>query len=238
MNRNLRRALLLSLALHGLILFGVTLPSAPIPRATISAPLAARLVEPKPLPPPPPPPAPQPERPRAQPAKPAASAKPAPAPPKTASAPKRAPEAHSAAPSPQPASPAAQPAPDAPVPPSVVQTEPQPPPASPSGEQMVVRTREEYRLQILDAARSHNRYPALARENNWEGQVLVYMTVGVDGRATLSVKSSSGHALLDRQALEMFRRAQAAVPLPPALRGVEFGFELRAIYNLKDQVPG
>jgi hypothetical protein len=44
--------------------------------------------------------------------------------------------------------------------------------------------------------------------------------------------------VLDRQALEMFRQAQAQVPLPPSLRGKEVTLELRAIYNLKDQGSG
>jgi outer membrane biosynthesis protein TonB len=55
---------------------------------------------------------------------------------------------------------------------------------------------------------------------------------------SLSIKSSSKHAVLDRQALEMFKRAQAQVPLPASLRGKEFSLELRAIYYLKDQVSG
>jgi hypothetical protein len=44
--------------------------------------------------------------------------------------------------------------------------------------------------------------------------------------------------VLDRQALEMFRQAQAQVPLPAALRGKEVRLELRAIYNLRDQGSG
>jgi hypothetical protein len=40
--------------------------------------------------------------------------------------------------------------------------------------------------------------------------------------------------VLDEQALEMFRQAAKAVPLPPALRGKEFSLEVRAIYGLED----
>jgi TonB family protein len=64
------------------------------------------------------------------------------------------------------------------------------------------------------------------------------MVIGADGSVSLSIKSSSKHAVLDRQALEMFKRAQAQVPLPASLRGKEFSLELRAIYYLKDQVSG
>jgi protein TonB len=111
-------------------------------------------------------------------------------------------------------------------------------PPGPAAEQLEAVTRDQYRLQILDVARGHNRYPPLARENNWEGQVLVRMQIAADGRVSLAVERSSGHPVLDRQALEMFRRAQLQVPLPPSLRGKALSLELRAIYNLKDQVSG
>jgi TonB family protein len=64
------------------------------------------------------------------------------------------------------------------------------------------------------------------------------MEIAPDGRVSLAVEQSSGHPILDRQAMEMFRRAQAQVPLPASLRGKALSLELRAIYNLKDQVSG
>jgi protein TonB len=146
-------------------------------------------------------------------------------------------------PAPQPEPPASQPpAAQPPAPPAVARVEPVPaapaPPAAPSAEQAEAVTREQYRLQILDVARRHNAYPPLARENNWEGQVLVRMEIAPDGRVSLAVEKSSGHPVLDRQAMEMFKRAQAQVPLPASLRGRALSLELRAIYNLKDQGSG
>ena len=64
------------------------------------------------------------------------------------------------------------------------------------------------------------------------------MEIAADGRVSLAVEKSSGHPVLDRQAMEMFKRAQAQVPLPASLRGRPLSLELRAIYNLKDQVSG
>ena len=64
------------------------------------------------------------------------------------------------------------------------------------------------------------------------------MAIDVNGAVSLSVQRSSSHEVLDRQALDMFRRAQAQVPLPPALRGKPLSFELKAIYSLKDQGSG
>ena len=244
MNRTLHYAIALSIALHGVMLFGLSperragKPAAPPP------PLEARLVEP-PAPPAPPPPAqpappPPPPPPKVEPVKPAPPPKPAikpiprPKPPPPAPVAKPAPE-------PQPESePEPEPARQAPpASPTIARVEPAPAPApGPSAEQLEAITREQYRLELINAARGYNRYPPLARENNWEGEVRVRMQIGADGVVSLGVEKSSGHPVLDRQAVEMFRRAQAQVPVPPSLRGKAMSFELRAIYNLKDQVSG
>jgi len=51
----------------------------------------------------------------------------------------------------------------------------------------------------------------------------------------MTVSQSSGHALLDRQAIDMFRKAKPLVPIPAALRGREFRVTLKAIYSLRDR---
>jgi len=97
----------------------------------------------------------------------------------------------------------------------------------------------QYRLQLIGAARKYKRYPRLAMENNWEGDVVVRMAFGGNGLlAGLSIQSSSGYALLDQQALEMFRQAAKSIEVPPGLRGRDFSFEVRAIYSLRDQDSG
>jgi protein TonB len=241
MNRTLHYAIALSIALHGVLLFGLSMDRRAAMREVPPPPLEARLVEP---PAPPAPPAPPPPPPRLEPAKPPPVVlKPKPAP-KARELPKPEPVKPPppvAAPSeplpePFPSAPAAEP--PAPAPPAVARVEPRPAPAPPSAEQAEAVTREQYRLQILDMARGHNTYPPLARENNWEGQVLVRMEIAADGRVSLAVEKSSGHPVLDRQAMEMFKRAQAQVRLPASLRGKALSLELRAIYNLKDQVSG
>jgi protein TonB len=237
-NRTLHRAILLSLALHGIVLFGWSVERITAGRPAPAPPLEARLIEP-PAPPAPPAP-PRLEPPKPPPRPPLVKPKPRPKPPVLA---KRTPEPAPVAP-PQteaerepplappavakietaPAAPAAPPAPAA--------------PAAPSAEELETMTREQYRLAVIDAARRHNRYPPLARDNNWEGEVRVRMDIGADGRVTLAVEKSSGHPVLDRQALDMFRRAQAQVAMPTSLRGKALSLQLRAIYNLKDQVSG
>lgn len=231
MNRALHHAILLSLALHGLLLFGVSLERKAVTREPPSPAIEARLVEPPAAPPqqleaPKPPP-------RVE--KPAPRPKPRPRIAKPAPAPLPLPQPQSE-PEPKVPAPVAEPA--APAPPSVARVEPRPAPPGPSAEQLEAMTREQYRLALIDAARRHNRYPPLARENNWEGEVGVRMEVRPDGSVALGIERSSGHPVLDRQAIEMFRRAQAQVALPASLRGKSLSFRLRAIYNLKDQVSG
>jgi protein TonB len=98
---------------------------------------------------------------------------------------------------------------------------------------------ERYRLQLVTVAARFKRYPRAAIDNNWEGAVVVRMTVGADGRiAALGIAQSSGHEVLDQQALEMFRTANRYVPVPAELAGRAFELELRAIYSLRDQPAG
>jgi len=94
-----------------------------------------------------------------------------------------------------------------------------------------------YRLQLIGVARRYKRYPRAAIDNQWEGAAEVAMVIGVNGRIRdMTISQSSGHAVLDRQAIDMFRKAKPLVPIPPALRGREFRVTLKAIYSLRD--PG
>jgi len=94
-----------------------------------------------------------------------------------------------------------------------------------------------YRLQLISAARRYKRYPRAALDNQWEGAAEVAMVIGDNGRIReVSISKSSGHEVLDRQAIDMFRKAKPLVPIPAGLRGREFRVTLKAIYSLRD--PG
>ena len=116
----------------------------------------------------------------------------------------------------------------------VTAVKPRPKPPTPASESAQALSPDQYRLQLIDEARRHKRYPAFARENNWRGEVLVALTLGAGGRASVSLKASSGYEALDRQALEMLEQAARSVPVPLALRGKEFTLELRTSYGLED----
>ncbi len=239
-NRAFNFAVLASIVIHGALLFGFAPRNVP-ERAAPPAPIVARLAQPPATEPAPaavpstPEVAPSPPvKPRAKSApakkrvaKTARAEAPAPEPPP---APPAA-EVIDAAPPPEPAVPAA--------PPIVARADPAPAPASPSPEAVDAGSLAQYRLQLISIARKYKRYPRVAMDNNWEGGVVVRMVIGASGIiSTLSIKTSSGHEVLDQQALEMFKKATPQVEIPPALRGKEFAIEVRAIYSLKDQDSG
>ena len=231
-NRAFHYAIGASLALHALVLFSFPNLVDTARRAATLPPLIARLMEP-PAPEPVPVPAPPPPEKKLLEKKPAPrAAKPVP----RVETPVVREEAPPVVEAPAPV-PARVPAPVA-APPPVAALEPQPAPSpaaqAPPAEIPESMSRDQYRVQLIDEARRHKRYPALARENNWQGDVKVAVAVAASGRPTVTLRGSSGYDVLDRQALEMFSRAARAVPIPPSLRGKEFSLEVRAVYGLED----
>jgi len=220
-----------SLALHALLL--VLRAPETKPAVSPSAPIVAHLAEPEaipaaPAPAPVEPPKPQPKREVRKPTPPVVQPAPAPQPrvfnvPAAPAEPTPEPKADAApAPAPAPAPPASTPGPVASAPPA---------PPAPDPATLIAQ----YRSQFIAAAVRYKRYPLPARDNGWEGDVVVHLEVAPNGElSVLQVKRSSGHSVLDQQALEMFRLAAPQVPVPPQLRGRAFGFDVRAVYSLKD----
>ncbi len=200
-SRSLEYALLASIALHGVALFGFsTVKKSATERAAAPVPIEARLAEPEP---------------------------------EFKVVTKKAVSGKSNSipvPAPGPA-PVIEAIHDVKSVPAPVAAAPRAEPASPPVDATTVG---QYRLQLVDAAKRYKRYPEVARENNWAGNVVVGVAVGADAKAQISVRKSSGRPALDQQALEMFQQAAKAVPVPPALRGREFSLEVRAIYGLED----
>lgn len=71
------------------------------------------------------------------------------------------------------------------------------------------------------AANPIPRYPETARENGWEGVVMLSVSVGASGEAlSVGISKSSGHSLLDAAAVDAVRRwrfapaRRAGVPVP------------------------
>jgi protein TonB len=92
-----------------------------------------------------------------------------------------------------------------------------------------------YRLNVARNARQFKAYPSLALENGWEGvvHVSVAMPIGL-GSPIVSLGRSSGHGVLDRQALEMVARAVSLAVLPDGMRGRNLTISLPVEYRLAD----
>jgi TonB family protein len=78
-------------------------------------------------------------------------------------------------------------------------------------------------------------YPQQARDNNWEGDVLLGVVVRANGSVSISVKRSSRFRVLDAGAVAALRQAVQEVPVPPTLRGREAPLkDLMVQYRLED----
>jgi protein TonB len=93
----------------------------------------------------------------------------------------------------------------------------------------------EYRIELAGAARRFRSYPAIARLRGWEGvaEVVVSVNAGVP-LPSLKLVHSSGHPVLDEQAVEMLSRAVAATPLPASLRGRSFVVPMPIRFSLEE----
>jgi protein TonB len=234
-NRAFNYAVLASIVLHGMLLFGIS-ERERAPPVEPRAPIIARLVE---LPVAAPaaavvPPQVEPVKPRPQPKparrKPVAKAEPL-APPEPA------PEASPPSPALEVASPTEAEASEAP--PVLARADPGPAvPAAPTPAAEPAEdpgSLEKYRLQLYAVAPKYKHYPRIATDNNWKGLVALRMVMAPSGRiAWMTVTKTSGYDVLDQQALEMFRKAAEVVPVPPILRGKQFAVDVAADYYLTD----
>jgi len=68
----------------------------------------------------------------------------------------------------------------------------------------------------------YRRYPPIAQMQGWEGLVTMELHVAPSGRLLdAAVRTSSGHEVLDRQALAMASQAEPFPAAPEALRDRE-----------------
>lgn len=129
-----------------------------------------------------------------------------------------------------PHAPFAVPAPPAPASTAPVQSAPaQPVQPEPAAESLVAS----YGNALLEAVQARRRYPRIAQIRGWQGTVATEIRFLPGGRlGEVSVVSSSGHAVLDEQALDMIRDAPLP-PLPRSLRQREFVLRLPVEFRLR-----
>jgi len=236
-NRALNYAVLGSLVFHGVLLFGLSLNRESQRAPALPGPIVARLA----VPPATAAPQPEPPKPRAEKLPPPPVVKPAlaPKPSPIAKAEPRIPSATPAPAAPAPVAPAVEtpppsaPAPAAAVPGPAAGTDPQPTSPLPSTDDAL--SIKQYSIDVAGFSKKFKTYPRVARDNNWEGKVVIRVAVNANGvNATYSVLVSSGHEVLDKQALEMITRGRSRAQIPPALRGKEFSFDIPVFYEMKE----
>jgi protein TonB len=236
-------ALLLSVALH-LCLALTQLPEMKLDKEPVHKIMEVKLVPPAPaaLPTPVIPeakPMPQPPQPAPEPPEPKPLPKPKPKPePKPLPTPDPAPEVEPSPVVEEPAPPVVSETETEPTPPPVVSTmppepesptsvAPPPPPPPPESrgpsQQDLDAARDRYGSLLAREIAKHKRYPRIARMRNWQGEAQVELQLDGDGNILSSrIEKSSGHDVLDKQALEMVMRATPFPPPPAVLNGQSF----------------
>jgi periplasmic protein TonB len=223
-----------SLTLHLALLFLFPLLGDAPAMRVVPPPLTARLAEPKP-----PAAAPQSIEPPVQPH---LAPRPAPAAKAVTQPPARAPQPPARILSVEPAPQAAQPAVAIPAAPAV--------PAAPAAGTESASAQQpgsaasgpdpgtvgQFRLELMKLARGYKKYPRIAQDNSWEGRVELRIAIGEDGAiSSLTVKKSTGRAVLDDEAQAMIRAAKSRAAIPPGLRGKAFTLEIAVDFLLKEE---
>ena len=216
-------ALIVSITLHTLAAIG--LPNFSVEKMLKPKELVVELAPPKPEPPPPAPqpPKPEPVKPKVTPPKPVVQNTPKPV---IAKSPEVAP--------PPPVI-AAAPKADAP-PPAVVAPVAPPEPPKPTVNQVDVdNAKNQYGNLLSREVAKHKQYPKIAQMRGWQGDVELDLQIdGSNGNLIASkVRATSGFEALDKQALEMVKKA-APFPLPPeALRAKTFNVIIPVSFKLE-----
>ncbi|OHC65256.1 MAG: hypothetical protein A3H93_03585 [Rhodocyclales bacterium RIFCSPLOWO2_02_FULL_63_24] len=104
---------------------------------------------------------------------------------------------------------------------------PAPPPAPDAG--MLAA----YGRELAGAVAARQRYPRLAQLRQWQGIAVLQLDLAAaGGLLAVRVLSSSGHEILDQQALEMVRAALPLPALPAALAGRRLTVDVPVVFRL------
>jgi periplasmic protein TonB len=93
----------------------------------------------------------------------------------------------------------------------------------------------EYGNALGRAIAKQKQYPKIAQMRSWQGDVMLDLKLDGNGKVlSATVSESSGHETLDKQALEMVRKA-SPFPLPPlALRDRTFNIKVPVSFKLEN----
>lgn len=93
----------------------------------------------------------------------------------------------------------------------------------------------QYRLSLASAARRFKQYPAQAHQRGWEGTVEVALKMSALAPVPeVTLVSSSGHRVLDEQAVAMLTQAARVTALPEGLKARDFRLLLPVQFSLEN----
>jgi len=94
--------------------------------------------------------------------------------------------------------------------------------------------RNNYGNQLSREFAKHKQYPRLAQMRGWQGTVQVQVQIDASGAVVSSnISKSSGYEVLDKQALEMVKKASPLPQPPEVLRSREFTVLVPVIFRLE-----
>lgn len=92
----------------------------------------------------------------------------------------------------------------------------------------------QYSGTLGHAIAKHKQYPKIAQMRGWQGDCLLDLKIDANGNVlSARVKESSGFEMLDKQALEMVRKASPFPTPPDALRGRSFNITAPVSFKLE-----
>ena len=93
----------------------------------------------------------------------------------------------------------------------------------------------QYRLSLASAARRFKQYPAQAHQRGWEGTVEVALKMSAPSPVPeVTLVRSSGHNVLDEQAVAMLTQAARVTALPEGLKARDFRLLLPVQFSLEN----
>ncbi len=138
----------------------------------------------------------------------------------------------------QPAPPSVATAPQPAAPP--VSTVPAPPSAQPQAVTGIDlaqenRLKETYGLSISKEIKRFQKYPPPAQRRGWEGTAEVLLQISAEGKViSITLGKSSGRDILDKEAVDMVRRASPLPQAPPDLRGRALVVSVPIVFKLQN----
>lgn len=92
----------------------------------------------------------------------------------------------------------------------------------------------EYGNLLGRALAKHKQYPRIARTRGWQGNVLLDLKLDGYGKVlSATIRQSSGYEVLDKQALDMVRKASPFPAPPEALRNRTFNITVPVSFKLE-----